>query len=605
MQKKKRYHILGNTWWILKIAWQANKLAVLLCIIRAILEIMYHMTELYLSPEILGVIERQGTLKELLGVIFLFVLVLMVTRALKSYLEQYHSYPTMDVCSKVTELLVKKSATTSYSNLLDADYLHLQNKAYDNASRSDSGVGIFWWNLVYLLRDLGGFSLYLLILSGIDPRLMLLVVFTCLVEFIVSNKTQKWIHQHQEEEQIYITRKAYIKKVSESQVLAKDIRIFGLQNWLESLFDRAYDLYLGYRGKIEKRLLISELVSVILTTARNGIAYIYLIRQMLEEGYSVSEFLLYFTAVTTFTTWIVGILEEASDLYKNIIELHQIREFLEWKEPFPLEVGDEIPEKEGYEIRLENVSFRYPNAKKDTIHQMNVVIKPGEKIAVVGLNGAGKTTLVKLICGFLNPTEGRILLNGRDIKEYKRNAYYELFSAVFQDFSVLDVTVAENIAQSVVEIEEERLKDSIEKAGISEMIKEFPKGLDTHVGRTVFEDGRLFSGGQIQKLMLARALYKNGKILILDEPTAALDPIAENEIYQKYHEMTQGKSSVFISHRLASTRFCDRILYMEQGQIVEEGSHEELMRLGLKYAELFEVQSSYYKEGVDENGLEF
>ena len=204
---------------------------------------------------------------------------------------------------------------------------------------------------------------------------------------------------------------------------------------------------------------------------------------------------------------------------------------------------------------------------------MNLTIRPGEKLAIVGLNGAGKTTLVKLICGFLDPTEGRVLLNGQDIRQYNRRDYYELLSAVFQDFSILECSVAENVSQNPVDIDREKVKRCLEQAGIWEKIESLPKGMDTPIGKSVYEDGVELSGGQTQRLVLARALYKEPQILVLDEPTAALDPLAENDIYQRYESMTKGKTSLFISHRLASTQFCDRILFLANGKIAEEGTH--------------------------------
>ena len=239
----------------------------------------------------------------------------------------------------------------------------------------------------------------------------------------------------------------------------------------------------------------------------------------------------------------------------------------------------------------------YPGADADTIHDLSLTVHPGEKLAIVGLNGAGKTTLVKLLCGLLDPVQGAVLLNGRDIRAFDRRKYYALFSAVFQEFSVLDVTIAEQIAQCAEGIDYKRIADCAEKAGLTAMIERLPEGLQTHMGREVYLDGVLFSGGETQRLMLARALYKNGPILLLDEPTAALDPIAENDIYMKYNDMTAGKTSVFISHRLASTRFCDRIIFIADGNIAEEGTHESLLALGGAYAKLFEVQSRYYQEG--------
>ena len=259
-----------------------------------------------------------------------------------------------------------------------------------------------------------------------------------------------------------------------------------------------------------------------------------------------------------------------------------------------------MPEKP-YEFRFENVSYRYPGAKEDTIKNLDLTIHPGEKLAIVGLNGAGKTTLIKLLSGFLDPNEGRVLLNGTDIREFDRRKYYELFSAVFQDFSVLPATIRENVTQSLDKPDIERLWRALELAGLSSKVKSLPSELETQVTRDVYEDGTELSGGETQRLMLARVIYRNSPVILLDEPTAALDPIAENEIYLRYNEIAEGNISVFISHRLASTRFCDRILYLEDGGIVEEGTHDELMSAGGKYAELFEVQSKYYSEEAVEN----
>lgn len=313
--------------------------------------------------------------------------------------------------------------------------------------------------------------------------------------------------------------------------------------------------------------------------------------------------MLFFGAVGGFTAWVSGILGGFNTLHKQSLDISSVRECLEFPEPFKFEDGEPIKTEENrlYEIRLENVSYRYPGADKDTLTNVNLTLHPGEKLAVVGLNGAGKTTLIKLICGFLDPTEGRILLDGKDIRDYNRRDYYKMFSAVFQEFSLLAGTIATNVAQDSEGFDMERVKDCVEKAGLRKKIESLKDGYDTYLNREVFEDAMLLSGGETQRLMLARALYKNAPFIVLDEPTAALDPIAESEMYQKYNEMTSGKSSIYISHRLASTRFCDRIIMIADGRIGEEGTHEELLKAGGKYAELYEVQSKYYKEGEEEN----
>lgn len=293
-----------------------------------------------------------------------------------------------------------------------------------------------------------------------------------------------------------------------------------------------------------------------------------------------------------------------SNLHRQSLDISIVRECLEYPEPFVWEEGEALEpnEKNEYEIKLENVSFRYPESENDTLENIDLTLHSGEKIAVVGLNGAGKTTLVKLLCGFYDPTEGRVLLNGRDIRAYNRRDYYKMFAAVFQEFSILAGTIAMNIAQTEENIDMDRVKECAMQAGLLAKIEALPDGFETYLNRNVYENAIMLSGGETQRLMLARALYKNAPIVVLDEPTAALDPIAEAELYQKYNEITFGKSSVYISHRLASTRFCDRIIFLENRKITEEGTHEELLARGGRYAELFEVQSKYYRDEVDANG---
>ena len=365
---------------------------------------------------------------------------------------------------------------------------------------------------------------------------------------------------------------------------------------------------LSDQGDMEglRAYLWSDLADLLLTFLRNGIGYWYLLHITLKNGLPAAQFLLYFSALSGFGTWVTGILAQLSELHQESLDISVLREFLEYPEPFALAGGDPIPTPADgkYELRLEDVSFRYPEAGKDTISHLSLTIRPGEKLAIVGLNGAGKTTLVKLLCGFLDPTEGRVLLNDRDVRSFNRKQYYGLFSAVFQDFSVLEATLSQNMAQQMDGIDTQRVRRCLELAGLTEKVAALPKGLDTPIGRRVYEDGVELSGVQTQRLMLARALYKNGAILALDELTAALDPIAEDDIYRKYNAMAAGKTAMFISHRLASTRFCDRILFLKDGRIAEEETHQQLLEKNGEYARLFAVQSRYYQKGGDTHEAE-
>lgn len=594
---KPKYSIAQNVGWMIRIAWQSRRRVLFFCAAMAALEILYNLAQLYIAPEILRRVEQHATLSELLGTIGFFTLALFLTMGLKDYFDEIAMFSRVDVRSRIVGLIGWKCNTTSFPNTIDADFIKLREKAHLSTEGNHAATEHIWQTLTELLQNAGGFLVYLSILSALDGVLLAVIAATCVVGFLVSRYTNNWIFRHRDQEEVYYVKKRYIRGKAESVTLAKDIRIFGLQNWLNDLLDSVHNIYLDYRLHCERIHLLADITEALLTMARNGIAYAYLIRMAIQESLSVPEFILYFTAASTFTTWIMGILQQAAKLHKESLDISQVREFLEYPEPFRFEEGAPLPKADAWELKLENVSFRYPGAEADTIHNLSLTVHPGEKLAIVGLNGAGKTTLVKLLCGLFDPTQGRVLLNGMDIRQFNRREYYGLFSAVFQEFSILDVTVAENIAQTNENIDPQRLWDCIEKAGLTETIQELPQGLNTHVGREVYLDGVLFSGGQTQRLMLARALYKNGPCLMLDEPTAALDPIAENDIYRKYSDMTAGKTSIFISHRLASTRFCDRIIFVSDGHITEEGTHQELLALGGAYAGLFEIQSRYYQEG--------
>lgn len=598
-KKQTSYSILSNVMWMVKLAWQTSKAAPILCLVSAILEILLQVTNLYIAPGILHQVEIHASLSCLLLTIGAFTAALFLLMGLKEYVRDNTTCPFISVRTAIIEKIGEKCNTTAYSNTLDTSFIKLRDKAFFCTSTNSQSTERIWRTLTFLLQNTGGFLVFLTILSPLNPWILALMVFTCVLGFLIFRYTSNWKYRHREEEAQCHAKLAYIQNKSQSITMAKDIRIFGLQNWLDDISSSIQKTYMDFLLRCEKMLLLGDLADVFFTIARNGIAYVYLLHLALSEDLSVSAFLLYFTAISTFTTWVNGILQQCSDLHKESLDISSLRTFLDYPEPFRFQNGKPIPPKAPYELRLEQVSYRYPGAARDTIHQMNLTLHPGEKLAIVGLNGAGKTTLVKLLCGLLDPTKGRVLLNGQDIRDFNRQDYYALFSAVFQNYSLLDVTLAENIAQDYKDINEKRIWDCLEKAGLTQMVQQLQTGLATHTGREVYLDGVLFSGGQTQRLMLARALYKNSPILLLDEPTAALDPLAENDIYLKYHEMTEGKTSLFISHRLASTRFCDRILYLEHGAILEEGTHEELLQAGGAYAQLFDTQSRYYQEGRD------
>ncbi len=602
---KPKYNMGQNSWFMIKLAWTSGeKKVLLLSLLSAISAVALNLVNLYVSPTILSAVERRSSVSELVGIIAAFVLALMSVSAISAYVNANTLYGRISVRCELLTMLNRKSATTSYPNLFDDKFQQLIAKSQESISSNQKATEAVWTTLTELTANMLGFAVYVFLLSSLQPFLMLVILLTSILGCFAGNLANEWGYRHREEEAEYEKRMDYLTDRARDLTFAKDIRIFGLRSWMAELYDRTMAAYTAFHQKAQAKYFWARIVDLILTFLRNAIAYAYLIHLVLEDGIGVAKFLLFFSAVGGFAEWVSGILGGLNTLHKQSLDISTVRECLEFQEPFKFEGGAPLQAESGrmYEIRLENVAFRYPGAEEDTLSDLNLTLRPGEKLAVVGLNGAGKTTLIKLICGFLDPTEGRVLLDGRDIREYNRADYYTMFSAVFQEFSLLAGSIAENVSQTLVGIDMERVKECVDKAGLRSKIESLKDGYETHLNRTVFEDALLFSGGETQRLMLARALYKDAPFIILDEPTAALDPVAESEMYRKYHEMTGGKSSVYISHRLASTRFCDRIIMIDNGGIGEEGTHESLLKKGGKYAELYEIQSKYYREGEDEHG---
>ncbi len=600
-----KYTMWQNSWFMVKLAWTSKEKKVLvLGMLYAFAMLGQNLVELYIAPMILDAVEKHVSLGSLLIVIGAFTFAGMFFAAAASYIDENILYGRISVRLEIINLLNQKASTTSYANIEKESFRQYLEQASNYTSSNQQATEAIWRTLTNLLSAGLGFLIYLLLLSTVQPVLFLNVLVTAVISYLVGNYLNGYRYRHRDEQRKYYNDMVYAQKRAEDFTAAKDIRIFGMRPWIEELYQKASFVLKTFHARAETRTAWAGVCDLLLTFLRNAVAYAYFVGMVLHGEISVPEFLLYFAAVGGFAEWIKKLMNGLMVLHKQSLDICVVRECLDYEEPFRFKDGEHLMVEEGksYELQLKNVSFRYPEAEKDTLSNISLTLHPGEKLAVVGLNGAGKTTLIKLLCGFLDPTEGTVLLNGRDIREYNRAEYYALFSAVFQEFSLLAGSVALNVAQTEEEMDMQRVKECIRQAGLTEKIESLPKQYDTLLNRQIYEDAILLSGGETQRLMLARALYKNAPFVILDEPTAALDPIAEAEMYQKYNEMTKGKSSVYISHRLASTRFCDRVLMIADAGICEEGTHEELMQLHGAYAELYEVQSKYYKEGEKADG---
>lgn len=604
VKERPKYGIFSNIAFMLKQARGVAPSVIWLVILIPLLTVCLQTIKLLFTPGILQAIEGQKGLQDLLILIFQFTIILVITNASLAYVGENTLFGRIEIRSNINSEILKKQGITSYPNTSNSNFQKLLDRAMDAVSSNTAPSEAIWHTLSTILEGILGSIVYLFLMSRIDPWIIILTLATTIASFILSKDINEWGYRNRGEVASISKEMNYLTGRSSNHIDAKDIRIFSMKPWLDEIYGKAFKLYRDFNYKSQRIYFRADLIDLILTLLRNGIAYTYLITLTIRDGLNVATFVLLFTSINGLTQWIGNLLKNVSKLYQESLEISIIREYLDFEEPFKFEEGEAIEpnSKEEYSIELKEVYFKYPGAKANTLQNINLTINPGEKLAVVGLNGAGKTTLVKLITGLYDPTEGDILINGRSMTSFNRRDIYRHFGAVFQQFSIMAGSIYENIGQIIEEEVDIGFADSvIRQAGLAERVSRLPDGGHTKLIKDVYEDAVELSGGELQRLMLARALYKNAPILILDEPTAALDPIAENQIYLHYNEMTKGRTSIFISHRLASTRFCDRIIFIGDGKILEEGTHDELMIKDSSYANLFNIQSRYYRE--EEGGM--
>lgn len=482
----------------------------------------------------------------------------------------------------------------------------------------EKGRQALWmWNRKQPIQDMPAFAWKLLesvlcyvlfgsVLSFVSPWLVVLLTIAPVLNWFCVRAYQNWQYRKEDKWSEIGSRLNYVNSSPADYELAKDIRIYSLAGWFREMYHDLEKEYSVMETEKTWRSFLSKSVDLLVILLRDGIAYALLISMMLKKEIAVDEFVFYFASVSSFADWVGAIMNGWLDLRETSLKICDFREYMDYEESDGTGEADVTEYLDtAPEITFSHVTLRYEEAEKDTLHDVSFTIRPGEKIALVGLNGAGKTTLVKLLCGLYLPTEGDILINGMSITKFYRKDYYKLVSAVFQMSKTMFLSLAEMVS-CVAENETDmsRAEQCMRMAGLGEKIDALPLGIRTKLDKQVNENGTELSGGELQKLMLARALYKDSPLLVLDEPTSALDPIAEHEIYQKYNEMTQNKTSLFVSHRLSSTRFCDRIFYLKDGKITEEGSHAELLAAGGEYARLYEMQSCWYREGKEVTGDE-
>ncbi len=547
----------------------------------------------YIPKAMVDCINEGVTVGRLTLVVALLSILVALTTWLTPFMQELLNGSARIIRMRYAIMAFNKNLNTPYINIESLEGREKNKRAMEFYRSYYSSSADFVETCNQMLVCLVGVVTSLALIYKINIIMILIILATCVGEFFLLkflNKKEKGVKDSRSS--IFV-KFDYYYSLSKDITAAKDIRLYGFADYFVFSIAR---LIAGLEKITSKYMHQSVKVGgtrALLNLMRELVAYAYLTYLVCQNKLSVSDFIFYFGIITGFSNWIMNLVYLYSNMERCCNDCAAFREFVESSEENKNK--PDIDFKDVHSIEFKDVHFTYPSAQKSTINNMSFKVNSGENIAIVGENGAGKTTVIKLLCGLYYPTDGDILVNGKSSRDFSSDSYFNLFSAVFQDYNFLPMRIAENIC-AASEYDKEKLYSAFEKAGIMDKINSLENKENSLMVKDVYKGAVDFSGGEKQKLLLAKAIYKNAPVLILDEPTAALDPIAENELYLKYNEMTDNKISFFISHRLSSTRFCDRILFIKDGTIAESGTHEELMALKGSYYKMYQVQSYYYKE---------
>lgn len=599
--KKIPNKLFSNIFYLYRKIWEVDKKYVLHIFVRALADMMIPLLSSAIVAVIIAMIGNMEAWRSyawsLAIIMGATVLCFCLSQWLKEYAEAIGNYFRSTKMMELGEKLLYRD----YEQVENAANQKLFSKAWVSTNNPAGAFQKGFEVLYQFLKNASGLILYGIYIGNVHPALLIVMVAASVVMYKFSLGTNR-IEQANKEVLAPLDKKTeYLVSNTGNFKAAKDMRLFHMEDWFTNEFETNNQQRLKLKNKLNHRKLNGSILSSTFGLARDGLAYWILIGQVMDGTLSVASFSFYFGIIASLSRFMDGILKDLADFSYLSSEVNDFRIYIEMDED--LESGKtsaliadlSMP----LEIEFKHVYYRYDGADLDTITDLNWRIHPGEKVGMVGINGAGKSTIIKLLCGLYQPTKGEILINGIPATHFVKDDYFKLFSVVFQDYYELPITIEETIKQgnSAHALSYEKV---LKESGMGMEIEKFPKKDQTHLVKRVSENAVDLSGGQKQKLQLARAIYKNAPLLILDEPTAALDPIAENELYMKYNDIAQDKTSIFISHRLSSTRFCTRIVYLENGMILEEGNHEELMQQKGKYFEMYAIQSQYYQEKKEE-----
>lgn len=598
----KCYGVISDILWIFVLMKKYCPAALFLTAVEIIMRVLQPFLGIILSKVAVDIVTGDTGMNLRVFILLLFVYIVAKAAGAGSWGGKY--IPCNNMRFLLLSELFLKSQKVAYQCGEGGENKMTYNKAVQTlGNEGDDGATSKLINqTVSIIINILCFVLYSGVIGSLNMFMLAVVIILSLINCYAQDYGMKYYESVRKESAELNSKYYCIRGNMGNTSMAKDVRMFDMDNWLSKLRDNIIGKITDFnikKGKVTSRV---EKIGFLISMLCDMTVYIYLINKAVQGSITAGEFVMYFGAVAGFSGFVGNIIHDMLELGNAARKADDIRKYFDLEDE-QMDDGEGTKElKYPLEIEFRDVSFSYKSNDEDKenvkiFEHFNLKINSGEKIALVGVNGAGKTTLVKLLTGMYEPDEGCILINGIDRNRFARSEFYKLFSVVFQEYFILPFKISENISlKRAADTDNKKVLNALEKAGLKEYLDSRGITSERYITKSMHKNGIELSGGQNQRLLLARALYKDAPVLVLDEPTAALDPIAESEIYNSYVKYTDKKTAIFISHRFASTRFSDRIIMLEKGKVIEQGTHEELMQMKGRYAQMFEVQSSYYDE---------
>ena len=593
-----------------RMMWQLDRVVVISTVFGAVLDAALPFVGIYLSAYVLDGLQAGmdgHTLLRMVGIAVTAVFFLTVFTDYNKEIWNVH----VSKCTRSFDMEMSRRTLAMDFELLDSPLVNeIRARIYNNSQWGSGFASVImdFSNALRSILELGiavGVLVPLFVGNNVfrDISALLLIFGFFAVMFLsalLAGITRKKLYDVMQTAGAYHGPEEYLLSRVHEYKQGKDIRTYGGQKLIESYLNKSDGIMAGWMKIAVSNMSLNGFVTGMASGLLQIFAYLFVVFRAASGALAIGSLLKYAATIYRFSTALTRVISEVSQLTMSAkrqqatMEYMNIKDVL-YKGSLPVEKRFFCEDGDNdYEIEFRNVSFRYPGSEKYVLKNFSFKFRTGERLAVVGMNGSGKTTFIKLLCRLYDPTEGEILLNGIDIRKYDYREYMTIFSVVFQDFKIFAFSIAQNVAASL-DYDKAKAESCLVKAGFGERLATLPEGVETYLYKNFDKEGIEISGGEAQKIALARALYKDAPFIILDEPTAALDPVAEFEIYSRFNEIIGKKTAIYISHRLSSCRFCDDIAVFHEGCLVQRGSHEELSadREG-KYYELWQAQARYY-----------